>query len=218
MFTGLVETTGTVREIRRAEGGVYLLSVECPKMSPELVLGQSVMVSGACLTVVAVRGGIFDVEMMPETLERTRFSSLARGSRVNLERAMKLGGRLDGHLVLGHVDGVATLERLSGAGRTKEACFCAGEDVTRTIVPKGSVALDGVSLTVIGADGESFSVGLIPATLELCTLGQLKPGDAVNVETDIVGKYVSRLLNREAAAPPAKRGLTLEEMVELGYR
>jgi riboflavin synthase len=226
MFTGLVEAIGMVRDLRKT-GEVFRLSIECPKIAPELALGQSVSVSGACLSVVALGSGVFDrgvfeVEMMPETAKRTRFSSLTRGSRVNLERAMKLDGRLDGHLVLGHVDGTAVLEKLSGPARTKEARFRASKDVMRYVVAKGSVALDGVSLTVIGADSEGFSVGLIPTTLEGCTLGQLEPGDVVNIETDVIGKYVERLLNRgsegsELSGPRASSRLTLKEMYELGY-
>jgi riboflavin synthase len=231
MFTGLVEALGTVRDVRRT-GQIFRLSIECPKIAPELVYGQSVAVSGACLTVAALHGDVFDVEMMPETGERTRFSSLPRGSRVNLERAMKLDGRLDGHLVLGHIDGTATLERLSGSGQTKTAWFRTGRDVARYIVEKGSVAVDGVSLTVIGVNadaGESaghslFSVGLIPATLENCTLGWIGPGDKVNIETDIIGKYVERLLRpRERGEGQDGKfngkpgGLTLKELCDLGY-
>jgi riboflavin synthase len=226
MFTGLVEALGTVRDVQRT-GRVFRLSVECPKIASELVYGQSVAVSGACLTVVALHRDAFDVEMMPETAERTRFSSLTRGSRVNLERAMKLGGRLDGHLVLGHIDGTATLEKLSGSDRTKTARFRTSRDVARYIVEKGSVAVDGVSLTVVGVDAAAgndehsvFSVGLIPATLENCTLGRIEPGDKVNIETDIIGKYVERLLlPRANGEKPSGRtgGLTLEELCELGY-
>ena len=220
MFTGLVEAIGTVRDIQKT-GEVFRLSIECPKLAPELALGQSVSVSGACLSVAArgsgVFGSVFDVEIMPETMARTRFSSLTRGSRVNLERAMKLEGRLDGHLVLGHVDGTALLEKLSGPARTKAAYFRASKDVMRYVVAKGSIAVDGVSLTVIGVSSEGFSVGLIPTTLENCTLGQLKRGDVVNIETDVIGKYVEQLLNREREGPKAAGRLTLKEMYELGY-
>jgi riboflavin synthase len=220
MFTGLVEAIGTVRDVRKT-GEVFRLSIECPKIAPELALGQSVSISGACLSVVALKGSVFDVEMMPETVGRTRFPALTAGSRVNLERAMKLGGRLDGHLVLGHVDGTATLEKLSGLARTREARFRSSKGVMRYVVAKGSIAVDGVSLTVIDADSQSFSVGLIPTTLDSCTLGQLQPGDVVNIETDIVGKYVERLLSSEPenspAGPKAPSKLTLEEMYELGY-
>ena len=235
MFTGLVEALGIVRDVRKT-GQVFRLSIECPKIAPELIYGQSVAVSGACLTVVALHGDVFDVEMMPETAERTRFSSLPRGSRVNLERAMKLDGRLDGHLVLGHIDGTAALERMSGSGQTKTAWFRAGRDVARYIVEKGSVAVDGVSLTVIDVNADTagnseysiFSVGLIPATLENCTLGWIGPGDKVNIETDIIGKYVERLLRpkergKRPDGKPDERlngkpgGLTLKELCDLGY-
>jgi len=222
MFTGLVEAIGTVRDLIKTES-VFRLSVECPKIVSELTQGQSVSVSGACLTVVGAAGGAFDVEMMPETFTRTRFSSLSRGSRVNLERAMRLSGRLEGHLVLGHVDGTATLEKLTGPARTKTAWFRASEDVTRHVVEKGSIAVDGVSLTVIDAEEGAFSVGLIPATLENSTLGLIRPGDAVNIETDIIGKYVERLLKGRAQGGrlsdlgAAAGALTLEELCELGY-
>ena len=218
MFTGLVEAVGVVRGLSKTES-VFRLSVECHKIVPELAFGQSVSVSGACLTVVSAGNGVFDVEMMPETFARTRFSSLTKGNRVNLERAMRLDGRLEGHLVLGHVDGTATLEKLTGPARTKMALFRASEEMTRYIVGKGSIAVDGVSLTVIDAGKDSFSVGLIPATLENSTLGQLKPGDPVNIETDIVGKYVERLLGFKPAGSGASPfgALTLEELCELGY-
>jgi riboflavin synthase len=230
MFTGLVEAVGTVRDIR-ATGRVFRVSVECPEIASELVFGQSVAVSGACLTVVETRGreNAFDVEMMPETAERTCFSSLSRGSRVNLERAVALGGRLDGHLVLGHVDGTATLEKLSGSDSAKTAWFRTERNVARYIVEKGSVAIDGVSLTVIdvntsaGAERAVFSVGLIPATLESCTLGRLRPGDKVNVETDIIGKYVERLLRPREPGKVVEKpgggtgGLTPKELCEFGY-
>ena len=212
MFTGLVEAVGAVRAFRRAEE-VSLLSIECPALASELVLGQSVAVSGACLSVVALHGDVFDVEMMPETAERTWFADLRPGTLVNLERAMALGDRLDGHLVLGHVDGTAVLKRLSGTGRTRVACFGAETPLLRGIVPKGSVALDGVSLTVIGVSASDFSVGLIPTTLESCTLGRMAVGTVVNLETDILGKYVERLLGSRGSG----MRLSMEELRELGY-
>lgn len=212
MFTGLVEAVGAVRAFRRAEE-VSLLSIECPALASELVLGQSVAVSGACLSVVALHGDVFDVEMMSETAERTWFADLRPGTLVNLERAMALGDRLDGHLVLGHVDGTAVLKRLSGTGRTRVACFGAGPPLLRGIVPKGSVAIDGVSLTVIGVSASDFSVGLIPTTLESCTLGRMAVGTVVNLETDILGKYVERLLGSRGSG----MRLSMEELRDLGY-
>ena len=192
MFTGLIEAQGTVRSFRQT-GAYYTLSIEA-EMSGELVHGQSVCVSGACLTVTRNDSRSFDVEMMRETWKRTWFGkSLRAGTRVNLERAMRLTDRLDGHLVLGHVDGVAALREIKGT-ETKEAVFIPEDKSLRKgIVEKGSVCIDGVSLTVIDAGRESFSVGLIPATLDATTLGGLRVGSVINLETDILGKYVARL-------------------------
>lgn len=192
MFTGLIETIGTIRNFRPS-GSYYTLSIESG-ISGELILGQSVSVSGACLTVTRNDAKSFDVEMMRETFVRTWFGKgLHAGVRVNLERAMRLTDRLDGHIVLGHVDGVATLREIRGH-ETREAVFVPEDRVLlRGIVEKGSVAIDGVSLTVIDAGDYSFSVGLIPATLEATTLGGLRPGSVINLETDILGKYIARL-------------------------
>lgn len=192
MFTGLIETIGTIKSFTR-RGTYYTLTVES-KISGELSLGQSVSVSGACLTVTRNDSHTFDAEMMHETFIRTWFGrGLRPGVRVNLERAMRLTDRLDGHLVLGHVDGVATLKEIWGT-ETKEAIFVPENlALLRGIVEKGSVAVDGISLTVINAGSRSFSVGIIPATLSATTLGELKAGGIINLETDILGKYVARL-------------------------
>ena len=223
MFTGLVEAIGVVRDLRKTDS-VSRISVECPEIAPELTFGQSMSVGGVCLTVVGTGARAFDVEVMPETLARTRLSSLTRGSRVNLERAMRIDGRLEGHLVLGHVDGTATLEKLQGPPNTKTAWFRAPETMGRHIVGKGSIAVDGVSLTVIDVENavnncSVFSVGLIPATLKNTTLGQLRPGDQVNIETDIIGKYVERLLSERTfdLGTAASKTMTLEELSMLGY-
>ena len=198
MFTGLIETIGTIKSFTR-RGTYYTLTVES-KISAELSLGQSVSVSGACLTVTRNDSHTFDVEMMHETFIRTWFGrGLRPGVRVNLERAMRLTDRLDGHLVLGHVDGVATLKEIRGT-ETKEAIFVPENlALLRGIVEKGSVAVDGISLTVINAGSRSFSVGIIPATLSATTLGELKAGGIINLETDILGKYTARLLGFESA-------------------
>ena len=197
MFTGLIETVGTVRSFSR-KGTYYTLSVEAA-LSGELVIGQSVSVSGACLTVTRKDSQSFDVEMMTETFSRTWFGkNLRPGVKVNLERAMRLTDRLDGHLVLGHVDGVAALKEIRGT-ETKEAVFVPeNPELLRGIVEKGSVAVDGVSLTVIDAGRSAFSVGLIPATLEATTLGSLRAGSLINLETDILGKFVARLASFQA--------------------
>ena len=203
MFTGLVEAVGRVRAFTRG-GLVHTLSIECPKIAPQLVLGRSVAVSGACLSVTALRGDAFDVEMMPETAERTWFRALQPGTAVNLERAMRLGD---------HVDGTAVLREMTGEGTARRAVFRADPELLRGIVPKGSVALDGVSLTVIDALEAEFSVGLIPTTLRSCTLGAARVGSVVNLETDILGKYTERLLRGSRSG----KGLTMEELRGLGY-
>ena len=193
MFTGLIERTGTVKKFFQS-GEFFTLSIEAENFSGELIKGQSVSVSGACLTVIRNDNKSFDVQMMRETFNRTWFSkSLRTGTKLNLERAMRLTDRLDGHLVLGHVDGVAKLIDLKGTA-TKEAFF-APEDknLLRGIVEKGSVAIDGISLTVINVNEKNFSVGLIPETLSQTTLGDLRQGSFINLETDILGKYVARL-------------------------
>jgi riboflavin synthase len=214
VFTGLIEAVGVVKRVQKTSD-VYLLSIECPSFAGSLgepvplALGQSVAVSGVCLTVTGLPAGLlFEVEMMPETAERTR--PFAAGEQVNLERAMRADGRFDGHIVQGHVDGAAYLEHMSRSGRTAVAHFRTTRDAARLIVPKGSVALDGVSLTVIDASNAAFSVGLIPATLERCTLGRLRRGDRVNLETDVIGRYVERMIARQ-------NNLTMEELRELGY-
>lgn len=211
MFTGLVELLGTVRSFHQ-KGAYYALKIDA-EFSGELVIGQSVSVSGACLTVTAKASRSFEVEMMRETWLRTWFGrGMRAGTRVNLERAMRLTDRLDGHLVLGHVDGVARLAEIRGT-ETKEAVFVPeNAELLRGIVEKGSVAIDGVSLTVIDAGDESFSVGLIPATLGATTLGGLRAGSVVNLETDILGKYVAMLAG---FVPEKQRGDYLASLLSL---
>lgn len=229
MFTGLIETTGRVKSLKKT-GEVYTLSLEAQEIAE--FIGQSISVSGACLTVTALsqNGKNFDVEIMPETFfNRTWFKDyLKPGLKVNLERALKLKDRLDGHLVLGHVDGTAVLKNITGEGSTKKAFFETSQDILRGIVSKGSVAIDGVSLTVIDVDDKNslFSVGLIPTTLKNCTLRDLKTGMKVNIETDILGKFVERLLfsnkinnknNKNDKDNKNNKKISFEELIELGY-
>ena len=192
MFTGLIETIGSVGKFHQT-GEFYTLTINAA-FSNELKIGQSVAVSGACLTVTRNDSRSFEVQMMRETFNRTWFSkNLRTGTKLNLERALKVTDRLDGHFVLGHVDGVAKLTDLKGTD-TKEAIFTPDDrNLLRGIVEKGSVCIDGVSLTVINVNDKNFSVGFIPETLKAKTLGELKIGSFVNLETDILGKYIERL-------------------------
>ena len=215
MFTGLIERTGVVKKFFQS-GEFFTLTIDAENFSSELVKGQSVSVSGACLTVTRNDSKSFDVQMMRETYNRTSFNkSLHAGTKVNLERAMKLTDRLDGHLVLGHVDGVAKLISLHGIA-TKEAVFAPeNKNLLRGIVEKGSVAIDGISLTVINVNDENFSVGLIPETLAQTTLGNLKIGSLINLETDILGKYIARLTGYNSEATDKNSGNYLASLLEM---
>lgn len=197
MFTGLVETVGTVVSLR--PGGICaVLTLRAPSFGAELVPGQSVAVCGACLTVTALERESFSVDIMPETLKKTKLRSLRPGMRVNLERALRADGRLDGHIVTGHVDGVVPVREISRGRDGVLLTLGLDGETASLVVPRGSVAVDGVSLTVARLTGTSCTVGLIPSTLEATTLGDLRPGDEVNIETDILGKYVRRLLEAGA--------------------
>ncbi|MGI6252592.1 MAG: riboflavin synthase [Aminivibrio sp.] len=193
MFTGLVETVGTVVSLKSGEGGV-VLSIRAPLYEGELSPGQSVAVSGACLTVISEEGGLFSVDVMPETLKATGLGSLRPGSAVNLERALRADGRLDGHIVTGHVDGLATVREIRTGREGHLMVLGLDGETASLVVAKGSIAVDGVSLTVARASEDSCTIGLIPVTLRTTTLGGLRPGDRVNIETDILGKYVKKFL------------------------
>lgn len=220
MFTGLIETVGTISAIR-AKGEVVELSILAPAIAPELKTGDSVTVAGSCSTVTASDAGSFSIEMMPETLARTKLGALRAGSRVNLERAMRLDSRLDGHLVAGHVDGLAEVTRIEALENTRKIYFSAPPELLEGIVPKGSVTIDGVSLTVIDAEAEFFSVGVIPTTLADTTIGALKAGDRVNIETDMMGKYIKKFLDarfgEKKGGEIVKNSLTWDKLSEYGW-
>lgn len=169
------------------------LEIEAPRIAHELDVGDSVAVNGVCLTATAVRRRRFSVTAMAETESRSTIGALAKGSNVNLELAARLSDRLGGHLVQGHVDGVGTVIRIEDDGDSRRLWFTVGPELLRYMVPKGSVTLDGVSLTVVDVGETSFEVALIPHTLGATTLGRLKAGAAVNVEADVIAKYVERL-------------------------
>jgi len=233
MFTGLVEAMGRVVKVSTT-GSIVNLQIEAP-FSGELKKGQSICVSGACLTVVNFNKTSFNVEMMNETVKRTKFSALIeKGNNitVNLERALRAGDRLDGHFVLGHIDGIGTVQSLHDGGAG--SCIVkveASPEIMRQMVSKGSVALDGVSLTVIDSADDYFSVGLIPATLANCTLGVIRTGDKLNIETDIIGKYILTKLSNALSGKFSdlknenltgfnsknKNNITLEKLIEMGW-
>jgi len=195
MFTGIVEEIGEVTAVRE-NADVVVFTVRGRTVTSDARHGDSIAVNGVCLTVVDPDGstdGTFTVELMPETLKRSGLAAVVPGTRVNLERAVPVGGRLGGHIVQGHVDGVATLLSRSPGERTDELRFSLAPDLARYVVEKGSITVDGVSLTVAGVSADAFTVALIPTTLSHTTLGIRQPGDTVNLEVDVVAKYVERL-------------------------
>lgn len=193
MFTGLTEEIGTVRNIK--SGTVTNIAVECSRVLVDASVGDSVCVNGACLTVVLVGDSELAFEAVPETLSRTTLKDLRPGDRVNLESSLRAGKMIGGHFVQGHVDGVGTVEDIRDLGRSSQMRISAPREVTRYVVEKGSIAIDGVSLTVVSCDNSGFSVALIPHTLATTTLGFRRSGDRVNLETDILGKYVEKFLS-----------------------
>jgi riboflavin synthase len=193
MFTGLVEALGTVVSLAR-EGSGSRLTVRAPEIAGQLVDGESVAVNGACLTVVVRSDQSFSFQAGPETLARTNLGGLKTGDRVNLERSLRVGDRLGGHLVQGHVDGVGAVDERRPDGEWLTVWFRCPPALTAEMVSKGSVAVDGVSLTLVDVTADRFSVALIPHTLVNTTLGFKRPGDPVNLETDVLGKYVVKYL------------------------
>ena len=193
MFSGIVEEVGTVVSVdSRGSGRVLCVSTGFPL--DEIRVGDSLSVSGACLSATAKEKGRFFADVSAETLSRTTLGTLSRGSRVNLERSLSLAGRLDGHLVYGHVDGTGTVREVRHSGESRGFHIRTDPSIMKHVVFKGAVAVDGVSLTVSAVHPEGFEVTLIPLTLERTTFGSLRPGEAVNVETDIIGKYVLKYL------------------------
>lgn len=211
VFTGIIQHVGRVISVGRGDAGKRL-RIDVGPLSGRLVVGSSVAVDGACLTAAAIDGPSADFDAVPGTLARTTLDALKTGSLVNLEPALSAGDALDGHIVQGHVDGVCEVVRIDkGAGghvltaRTEAALI-------DQMVPKGSVALSGVSLTLASADRERFSVALVPTTLARTTLGDLSPGDRLNLETDVLGKYVRRYLSLLAGD-----GLTMDMLRDAGF-
>jgi riboflavin synthase len=208
MFTGIVEGTGTVAALAAADDASGArLEVEAPFLAGDLRPGESVAVNGCCLTVAQATAAGFAADLVAETLRRTALGGLAAGDLVNLERPMALGGRLGGHLVQGHVDGVARVLDRTAVGDGEEVRIELPAELERFVVEKGSVAVDGVSLTVAGVGSGWFAVALVPHTLEVTTLGRRRPGDPVQLEVDVVAKYVERLVapwtDRAGAPMPA---------------
>lgn len=198
MFTGLVEALGQVERVVPEDNG-RRFALRWPDLDPgePITLGESIAVNGCCLTVVAIDGDVFEVQAGPETLLRTNLGDRGEGDRVNLERSLRVGDRLGGHFVQGHVDTTAELVERRAEGEWEFFRFRLGAEWTPLMVEKGSIAVDGVSLTLVDVIEGSFSIMLIPHTLAVTTLGTLKTGDRVNIETDMLAKHVKKLLDKD---------------------
>lgn len=197
MFTGLVESLGTVRDVA-TDGAGALLTIEEPMVAKDLPLGASVAINGVCLTVVAGDERSFSFQAGPETLKLTNLGELMAGARVNLERSLRLGDRLDGHIVQGHVDGVGRIEKRDVQGDWEYVWFVCPLELTKQMIRKGALTVDGVSLTLVDVEAGRFSVALIPHTMALTTLGFKQAGATVNLETDLFAKYVFKCLQTMA--------------------
>ena len=197
MFTGLVESLGTVRSVT-PDGAGTLLAIEDPLVATDLPLGASVAVNGCCLTVVSGDERGFSFQAGPETLKLTNLGGLKPGDKVNLERSLKVGDRLGGHIVQGHVDGVGRIDRRQRDGEWEYVWFTCSPDLTKQMIRKGSITVDGVSLTLVDVEPGRFSVALIPHTMAVTTLGFKQAGDSVNLETDLFAKYVFKCLEQMA--------------------
>jgi riboflavin synthase len=212
MFTGLIEDTGRVASFRRmGEAGILIVNTALP--TKDIAVGDSVAVNGACLTVTAANISTLTFDVSPESLSRTTVGKLSAGNRVNLERALRLGDRLGGHIVSGHVDCEAILARSESRSGNNQLQFTLPTEYARYLVEKGSVTIDGISLTVNAVSQDSFSVNIIPHTFNSTTLGELRVGTKVNIETDIIGKYVERLTHPWKSGS----GVSMKTLAENGF-
>ncbi|MGD2109021.1 MAG: riboflavin synthase [Phycisphaerae bacterium] len=211
MFTGIVENTGTILSTRPVPGG-RRLTVEVGPMATECQSGASLCVSGVCLTVAGQTTNTLDFDVITETLDASTLGSKRVGDRVNLERSLKVGDRLDGHFVQGHVDGRATVIRVSASSREWVVWLAPDPQIAPYIIPKGSVAIDGVSLTIAAVEGGEFSVAFIPTTLERTTLSNLRARDVVNIETDIIARTIIHHLSGVSSST----GVTMDALREAG--
>ena len=214
MFTGLIEDLGTLRDIRTGVDQA-VLTVGTALPMAELTLGESIAINGVCLTVTRFADGEFSADVSPETLDCTTLGRLAAGARVNLERALRLSDRLGGHLVTGHVDGLARIIERRQEGNAWRFRFKSDATLCGQMVDKGSVAVDGVSLTVNQVKEDSFTLAVIPHTLAMTTLQVSTVGDEVNIETDLIGKYVARFLRNDGYGKP--QGVTMEALAKHGF-
>ncbi|MED3624057.1 riboflavin synthase [Neobacillus thermocopriae] len=218
MFTGIVEEIGLVSNIQRS-GNSFVLTIEAKKILEDIHLGDSIAVNGVCLTVTSFTGNSFTVDVMPETVKATSLNEVTRGSKVNLERAMAANGRFGGHFVSGHVDGIGMIKKKRAYENAVYYEITAGPEIMKYVIYKGSIAVDGTSLTVFGVSDEGFILSIIPHTLSESVLGLKGPGDIVNLECDMIGKYVAHFLTHVSSEPAQnkKKGITEKFLEENGF-
>jgi riboflavin synthase len=216
MFTGIVEEIGTIEDIVRGSKSIKLF-ISCSRIMDDVIIGDSIAVNGICLTVTDMGGSWFTADVMPETMRKTALEKLNISSRVNLERAMRLSDRLGGHIVTGHIDGTGIVASRIEEEKAIWLTIEAHDDILKYIVMKGSVALDGTSLTVAHVDKSCFKVSLIPLTVCTTILGTKKAGDQLNIECDVIGKYVEKLLNGNTQESKPKKDISLEFLRSNGF-
>ncbi len=218
MFTGIIEGLGTVSAVRPSGEGKKL-TIDADFYLEGSRIGDSISVSGACLTAVAIDGSRFGVDVSPETLARSTFGRVRAGERVNLERALRLSDRLDGHLVSGHIDGTGTISGRETKSNAIVVEIEAPESLCRYMIEKGSVAIDGISLTINACGKTGFSVGIIPHTAKSTTIGFKQTGTPVNIETDMIGKYVEKFIKgrRDDQKSTEKSGVSMEILAKAGF-
>ena len=216
MFTGIIEEVGVVRNVKMGAKSA-VITIQASKVMEDIHPGDSIAMNGVCLTVTSFDRNSYSVDVMHETLRRTNLGTLKSGSRVNLERVMAADGRFGGHIVAGHVDGPGTILSMEKDDNAIWITVGANPSVLRYIVEKGSITIDGISLTVAEVDDKSFAVSVIPHTGANTTLLDKKPGDTVNLETDMIGKYVEKLLRCEAEEEKPSSGITMEFLRNHGF-
>jgi len=213
MFTGLIETICTVKSVSRAADSM-VLTIDLGELADGSETGESIAINGACLTIAKLQGGLASFDVSAETLAKSTLGKLKPSSEVNVERSLSPTDRFGGHFVLGHVDGTATVKAIDKSGEFADIKFAATNQLLEAMIIKGSVAVDGISLTIAALDINSFGISIIPETLKRTTLGKAKIGDYVNIETDIIVKTIKRQLDEIL---PKKQSLTAEKLRQLGY-
>ena len=214
MFTGIVEETGRIRRVSKGEKSASL-TVECSGILEGTMTGDSICVNGVCLTVTVIKGNCFEADVMPETIRATNLKYLKQGDTVNLERALSPLGRFGGHIVSGHIDGTGVIREIKKEDNAVWFTISAEDEILKYVIHKGSIAVDGISLTVQHADDKAFKIAVIPHTRDSTTLQGRKVGYKVNIECDIIGKYIEKLIKWDQKS--TRKGVTFEYLLENGF-